>query len=159
VATPSLVVHAVAPDAVAGRTGTRFAIETTLSMQEPTGPVHAGVLLASLLNPSRTALDSWTACVLETGTTATLVVSIRAMEAGCTSGACELGEALRFEDTGVVFDPAAAYRLYAQREGNRISCSMGSTTVSMTAAALPPGGPGLTAAAAATFGSVTVYSP
>jgi hypothetical protein len=169
-ADPVTVLHAVVPDEIVDRAGSSFAIETDVRMWESDGdlPYWSGIIVASVLNPSRTALETWHACVLMVDPAGEMEihVALRAMEAGCTEGECTLGALLREEPTGVTFEPGTAYRLYALRDGNSIGCHMGPSadevtgSITMTVASLYGGGPGLTAARApAAFLRATVYGP
>ena len=162
--------HSVVPDAIAGRAGSRFAIETDVQMEDPGGtdPFWAGVILASALDPGRTSLVSWHACVLEVDPAAgsEMHLVLRAMQTSCTSGPCILGDVLRDEPTGLAFSPGSSYRIYAMRDASSIVCHLGSSasevqaSITMTAASLAGGGPGLTAAiATASFLEAAVYGP
>ncbi len=169
-AMPVTVLHTLAPDAIALLAGTRFAIETELWMEDSGSgePQWAGVVIAGTLDSSHVMLDQWHACVARVDTIADreIKLQLRAMEAGCSSGACTLGEVLREQPTGITFDPASRIRLYALRDGNRISCFMGpdaadvQASLTMTVASLHAGAPGLTAAGAdAGFLRAAVYGP
>jgi hypothetical protein len=170
VAEPTGIEHAVVPDAIAARTGSVFAIETDLWMDEPSvpGSLFAGLLVATELDSSRTGLVAWHACVLEWDSTAdpTLRIQLRFKEPGCTTGPCTMGEVLADEPAGIVWETGTTYRLYALREGNRIACYVGPSqseilgSVTATVASLAGGGPGLTAASSrAGFERATVYTP
>ena len=169
-AMPETVQQAIVPDAIAALAGTRFAIESELWMEEAglDAAQWAGVVVTGVLDSSRVRLEQWHACVaaVDHSVGAEVMLQLRAMEAGCTSGDCTLGETLREQPTGLAFDPSASYRLYALRDGNRIACFLGpdagdvQATVTMTVASLAPGGPGLTAAGTrAGFMRVVVYGP
>jgi hypothetical protein len=169
-ATPDTILHALVPDAIATLAGTRFAIEAELWMEESGSddPQWAGVIVAGALDSSRVKLEQWHACVATVDPSAgsEIQLQLRAMEAGCTTGTCTLGEVLRERPTGLTYDPSASYRIYALRDGNRIACFLGPgatdvhATLTMTAASLHPGGPGLTAAGTtAGFLRAAVYGP
>jgi hypothetical protein len=160
----------VVPDAITVLAGTRFAIETTLWMEEAGSDEAqwAGVIVAGALDSSRVQLEQWHACVLTVDPLVgpELQLQLRAMEPGCSAGDCTLGEVVREQATGLTFDPGATYRIYALRDDNRIACFLGpeagdvQSSLTMTVASLHPGGPGLTTAGApAGFLRAAVYGP
>lgn len=170
VAEPETILHAVAPDEVSAVLTPRYALETILQMDavSPTESTFAGLLLASTLDGAKSELLSWEGCVLsaDPGGSGELLISIRAMDADCSGDACDLGEILRQQATGVGIDFGDTYRLYAARNGNTITCWLGSSSdsvdarVSVTASDMSTGGPGLTAAGTTTrFLSATIYGP
>jgi hypothetical protein len=170
VAEPEVVLHAVVPDEVAGRLGTSYAIETVMELEgmPPSTDAFAGVLLASGINSAKTDLLSWQGCMMSADPEGTgeMVLTIRALEPGCTEAACRTGEVLREQGTGISLDFGATYRLYAARKANAITCWVGpdatqtDARISLTLSSLSAGGPALVTAGTTTrFMSATLYAP